>query len=78
MQQDDHMEQSEGLQQPTDPAALLRLPDVLRLVPVARSTWWQGVRDGRFPKPVKVGPRITAWKRSDVLKLIERLTSKAA
>jgi len=31
------------------------------LIPVSRSTWWAGVKDGRFPTPVKLGPRTTAW-----------------
>jgi predicted DNA-binding transcriptional regulator AlpA len=55
-----------------NPAALLRLPQVLALVPVCSSTWWAGVRSGRFPKPVKLGPRVTCWRASDVLSLIER------
>lgn len=40
----------------------LRVKDVLRYIPVSRSTWWSGVKSGRFPKPVKLGPRITAWR----------------
>ncbi|MGJ0508328.1 MAG: helix-turn-helix transcriptional regulator [Methylocystis sp.] len=41
-------------------------------IPVSKSTWWQGVRDGRFPKPVKLGPRTTAWRVEDILALIAR------
>jgi len=41
-------------------------------IPVGRSTWWAGVRTGRFPKPVKLGPRITVWKSQDILALIEQ------
>ena len=41
-------------------------------IPVARSTWWAGVRSGRYPAPVKLGPRITAWRVEDIEKLIER------
>jgi prophage regulatory protein len=40
-------------------------------IPVGRSTWWAGVKSGRFPKPVKLGPRTTAWKVEDIRKLIE-------
>jgi predicted DNA-binding transcriptional regulator AlpA len=54
-----------------DPAGLLRLPQVLRLIPVAPSTWWAGVKDGRFPQSVKLGPRTTCWRASDVLALID-------
>jgi prophage regulatory protein len=41
-----------------------------RPIPVSRSTWWQGVRTGRYPRPVKLGPRITAWRVEDVRSLI--------
>ena len=41
-------------------------------IPVGRSTWWKGVQTGRFPKPVKLGPRTTAWKVEDIRDLIER------
>lgn len=49
-----------------------RSPAVLPLIPVKRSTWWQGVKDGRFPKPVKLGPRITVWRVEDIKRLIEK------
>ena len=40
----------------------LRLPQVLALIPVSRSAWWAGCKSGRYPKPVKLGPRTTpAW-----------------
>lgn len=51
---------------------LLRLPDVLRLIPVSKSTWWAGVKTGRFPAPVKLGPRTTCWRLSDIENLIKR------
>jgi len=41
-------------------------------IPVAKSTWWAGVKSGRFPKPVKLGPRITAWRVEDIRNLIEQ------
>lgn len=52
----------------------VRLADILAPagpLPIGRSTWWQGVRDGRYPQPVKLGPRITAWRVTDIQKLIE-------
>ena len=52
---------------------LLRLPKVLDLVPVSRSTWWAGCKTGRFPKPVKLGPRTTAWRAEDIAALLEKL-----
>lgn len=50
-----------------------KLPQVLSRVPTSRSGWYQGIKDGRFPKPVKLGARSVAWKRSDIDKLIESL-----
>jgi prophage regulatory protein len=41
-------------------------------IPVSKSTWREGVRQGRFPKPVKLGPRITAWRDEDIRTLIAR------
>jgi prophage regulatory protein len=39
-------------------------------LPISRSSWWAGVASGRYPKPVKLGPRITAWRVHDLLKLM--------
>lgn len=53
----------------------LRLSSILAPdgpIPVGRSTWWAGVKSGRFPKPVKLGPRTTAWRVEDIRALIER------
>ena len=41
-------------------------------IPVSKSTWWKGVSTGRYPQPVKLGPRITAWRVEDVRTLIEK------
>lgn len=38
-----------------------RLPQVLAVIPISKSSWWAGVRSGRYPQPVKLGPRTTAW-----------------
>jgi len=38
--------------------------------PLGKSTWWAGVEAGRYPAPVKLGPRITAWRVEDVRALI--------
>jgi predicted DNA-binding transcriptional regulator AlpA len=46
-------------------------PPIPALIPVSRSTWWAGVKDGRFPKSVKLGPRTTAWRVEDIRALIE-------
>jgi predicted DNA-binding transcriptional regulator AlpA len=45
-------------------------PPVPAVVPVCKSTWWAGVKSGRFPTPVKLGPRTTAWRVEDIRALI--------
>lgn len=58
-------------------AGFLRLPQVLKLIPVCRATWWSGCKSGRFPKPVKLGPRTTAWRAEDIAALVEALGNQA-
>lgn len=41
-------------------------PPIPALVPVSRTTWWAGVKTGRFPQPVKLGPATTAWRAEDI------------
>jgi hypothetical protein len=56
------------------PQKLKRLSSILGPdgpIPVSRSTWWAGVKSGRFPAPVKLGPRTTAWRVEDIEKLNE-------
>ncbi len=58
----------------------LRLPQILgnkkttppipALIPVSKSTWWEGVKTGRFPKGIKLGERITVWAVEDIRKYI--------
>jgi prophage regulatory protein len=44
----------------------LRERQVLARIPVSRATWWRWVKDGRAPKPVRLGPGIVAWRASDI------------
>jgi prophage regulatory protein len=52
----------------------LRLPAIVAphgLIPVSKSTWWAGVKSGRYPKPVKLSTRVTAWRVEDIRAFIE-------
>lgn len=54
---------------------LLRLSAILAPfgpIPVSKSTWWEGVKIGRYPKPLKLGPRVTVWRVEDIRELIEK------
>lgn len=51
---------------------LIRLPEVLRRYPVAKSTWWAGVKSGRYPAPIKLlGVNCSAWRPEDIDGLIQ-------
>lgn len=54
--------------------AIIRLPDVLRLYPVSKSTWWQGVKDKKFPAPISLGLRARGWRLGSILALIKAKT----
>jgi len=46
-------------------------PPIPAVIPVSKSTWWEGVRTGRYPQPVRtLGQRITAWRVEDIRDLI--------
>ena len=48
-------------------------PPIPAIIPVSKSTWWAGVKSGRFPQPVKtLGERITAWRVEDIRDFIRR------
>ena len=64
-------------QQSSIPAyGFLRLPQILEIFPVGKSSWWEGCRTGRFPKPVKLGPRTTVWRAEDIAALVKSLGSQ--
>ena len=50
----------------------LRLPQILAIIPISKSAWWEGCRTGRFPKPIKLGPRTTVWRAEDIATFIHQ------
>jgi prophage regulatory protein len=52
-------------------------PPIPAVIPVGRSSWWQGVRDGRYPAPVKLGPKTTCWRVEDIRALIDKSSRPA-
>ena len=49
---------------------LLRVNQILRFIPISRSSWWAGVKSGRYPRPFKLSERTTVWKVADIITLI--------
>lgn len=55
---------------------LLRLPDVLAPkgpLPISESSWWAGIKTGKFPRQIKLSSRVAVWRASDIDTLIEKL-----
>ena len=44
----------------------LRIKEVMKMTGIARSTIWLWLREGKFPKPIKLRPRITIWEEEKV------------
>ena len=56
--------------------AFYRLDTVLRLIPISRSTWLQGVKHNRFPQPVRLSSRTVAWCSGDIDDFIKKVEGK--
>ncbi len=60
----------------------LRMRDIIGdknnpgIIPVSRSSWYKGIAEGRYPKPVKLGERTSAWRIEDIRKLIDELNQR--
>jgi predicted DNA-binding transcriptional regulator AlpA len=60
---------------------LLRVKDIVRdnksgntnYLPISKSAWWLGVSEGRYPQPIKLGPRTTCWRESDILAIVNKV-----
>ena len=51
---------------------LLRVKEVSELVGIGKSTVWAWVKEGKFPKPVKLSDRVTVWRESEVQTFISK------
>lgn len=49
----------------------IRLPAIIKLLGIGKTSFYRGVREGRFPKPMKIGPRTSAWRVKDIRDLLE-------
>ncbi len=49
----------------------IRLPQVLALIPMGKSTLWARVKAGTFPQPIKLSTRTTAWRVEDIRTFIK-------
>jgi len=45
------------------------------ILPISRAAWYAGIKEGRYPKPVKLSEKTSAWRSSDIEALVERLNN---
>jgi prophage regulatory protein len=50
--------------------------DSIEVIPIGKTCWWEGIKSGRFPKPVKLSARCTAWRHEDIRDLIKQLAEQ--
>ena len=56
----------------------IRLPEILSLIPISKSTWWAGVKSGRYPRGVKLSANTTAWRTDDIQTLLDELSGQSS
>ena len=54
----------------------IRIGTVLKIIPVSKSTWWLGVKSGRFPKPVKFSPGVSMWSVKNIRNLVSKFENE--
>ena len=59
---------------PLPAEGFVRLPQILAVIPVGKTQFWEGIKTGKFPEPIKLGPRTTAWRVDDIRALITRMS----
>ncbi len=66
-----------------EPAPLLpsegfvKLPVVLKVLGIGKTTWWCGIRDGKFPRAAMLGTRTARWHVDDIRALIAKYKAEA-
>ena len=59
--------------QPHHDSFLRVVPHITDRMGISRSGWWKGVKEGKFPPGIKLSPRVTVWRASDIDTLIASL-----
>ena len=61
---------------PLTKECFFRLPQLLAGIPGSKTQFWEGIKTGKYPSPIKLGPRTTAWRVEDIRGLIERFATQ--
>ena len=61
---------------------LLRLKHIIGdgsiapIIPISKSAWWEGVKQGKYPQPIKLGSNTTDWRSHDIQQLVDKLCAR--
>jgi len=55
----------------------IRIPEVIKLVGMSKSTIWARSKDGTFPAPRKIGPGVTVWVESEIQSWMKQQLEKS-
>lgn len=69
----------------TKPFRYYRLPEIIgdrkngipAIIPICKAAWYKGIKAGRYPKPVKLSERTSAWRSTDIDALIQRINNQS-
>ena len=62
---------------PISEIGFYRLKQVLEIIPVSSTTWWDGIKMGFYPEGIKLSARTTGWFKKDIHKLANDLAQAA-
>ena len=54
----------------------IREREIIQILPISRATWWAGVKSRKFPAGIKLSPRVTVWRASDIEALMANLAAE--
>ena len=52
----------------------LRLKQVLQFIPIGKTAWYAGIKEGRFPKPIQLSARTAVYRAQDIAALIDKIS----
>jgi predicted DNA-binding transcriptional regulator AlpA len=53
-------------------------PPVAPLLPISRSSFYSGIKSRKYPAPVRLSARVSAWRVEDIRKLLESMGREGA
>ena len=49
------------------------IPPIPPIIPISKTAWWNGVKDGTYPKPIKLSDNVTVWRSDDIQNLVDHI-----